>query len=231
MKQKDFHHIFHEFENYTPVYSQSDKPVREQTKAEGHAVRAVYMYCAMADLADAYQDRGLLQTCEKIWNNRVSRRMYITGSIGPSAALESFTADYDLPNDWNYSETCASIGLALFGMRMGQIERDASYYDIVERALYNTVRSGISLKGNRYFYVNPLEVWPDNCLGHTSMSHVKSERQKWFDVACCPTNVARTLASLGQYIYSVNQDSLFINLWIQNETKTEISGESVYLLV
>ena len=227
MKQKDFWHIFPDFENYTPQYSQSDKPVREQKEAEGHAVRATYMYCAMADLADAYHDEELLQCCKAIWNNIVHRKMYITGSIGSSAFLERFTTDYDLPNDRNYSETCASIGLALFGMRMGQIECDASYYDIVERALYNNVRAGISLRGNRYFYVNPLEVWPDNCLDHTSMSHVKPVRQKWFDVACCPTNVARTLASLGQYIYSENEDGLFVNLWVQNDTHATINGHDV----
>lgn len=227
MKRKDFQHIFPDFENYTPTYSQSHKPVREQKEAEGHAVRATYMYCAMADLADAYHDKELLQCCKTIWNNIVHKKMYITGSIGSSAFLERFTTDYDLPNDRNYSETCASIGLALFGLRMGQIERDASYYDVVERALYNTVRAGISLQGNRYFYVNPLEVWPDNCLDHTSMSHVKPVRQKWFDVACCPTNVARTLASLGQYIYSESEDGLFVNLWIQNDAKAMINGHNV----
>lgn len=231
MKREGFRHIFPEFEEYTPIYSQSDKPVRKQTKAEGHAVRATYMYCAMADLADAFQDKELMECCKKIWSNIVQKQMYITGSIGSSAFMERFTTDYDLPNDRNYSETCASVGLALLGKRMGEIERDASYYDIVELALYNTVCSGISLNGDRYFYVNPLEVWPDNCLDHTSMSHVKPIRQKWFDVACCPTNVARTLASLGQYIFSVNTNGLFVNLWIQSKADFKINNQDVRILL
>lgn len=227
MDKEGFHHLFDEFKNYTPVYSQSDRPVREQTAPEGHAVRATYMYCAMADLASEYEDNELLRCCETIWNNLVHKQMYITGSIGSSAYLERFTTDYDLPNDRNYSETCASIGLALFGMRMGQITRDASYFDVVERALYNTIRAGISLQGNRYFYVNPLEVWPDNCMEKTSLAHVKPTRQKWFDVACCPTNVARTLASLGQYLYSSDGKSVYVNLWVQNKAHVKINGHDV----
>lgn len=229
MQRPNYIQIFPEFSNYNPVYSQSDKPVREQTAAEGHAVRATYMYCAMADLAFYYEDEKLLKCCEKIWDNIVHKRMYITGSIGSSAHLERFTADYDLPNSSNYSETCASIGLVLFGKRMAQINRDASYFDVVERTLYNTVRSGISLEGNRYFYVNPLEVWPDNCLADTAMQHVKPVRQKWFDIACCPTNVARTLTSLGQYIYSSDDENVYINLFIQNDLHTEIAGNDVML--
>ena len=227
MKRESFHHFFGDLRGYTPVYSQSDRPVREQTKPEGHAVRATYLYCAMADLAAEYRDEGLLRSCKAIWDDMVHRQMYITGSVGASACMERFTTDYDLPNDRNYSETCASVGLALFGMRMGQITRDASYFDVVERALYNTVRAGISLSGDRYFYVNPLEVWPDACLDHTSMSHVKPVRQKWFDVACCPTNVARTLASLGQYVYSTDGESLFVNLWIQNRAHVKIKNSGV----
>lgn len=230
-KRKDYRNIFPELADYTPVYSQSDRPVRRQTEAEGHAVRAVYMYCAMADLADAYGDGELLQSCRTIWNDLTAKKMYITGSIGSSAVLERFTCGYDLPNDRNYSETCASVGLALFGKRMGQITRDASCFDVVERALYNTVRAGISLAGNRYFYVNPLEVWPEDCMDHTSMSHVKPVRQKWFDVACCPTNIARTLASLGQYIYSTDGESLYLNLFVRNRAHAKIKGRDVSVSV
>ena len=121
MSRPDYKMIFPEFADYTPAYSQSDKPVREQTTAEGHAVRAVYLYCAMADLAEAYQDEGLLKACRTLWNNIVQKRMYLTGGIGSSGHLERFTVDYDLPNEYNYSESCASIGLALFGLRMNQI--------------------------------------------------------------------------------------------------------------
>lgn len=229
MSRPDYQHIFDEFKNYDPVYSQSDKPVREQKEAEGHAVRAVYLYCAMADLADEYEDAQLLKCCDDIWRNIVNKKMYLTGGIGSSAHFERFTTDYDLPNDSAYSETCASVGLTFFGLRMARIHRDASYMDTVERALYNTVRAGISREGNRYFYVNPLAVWPDNCMDHTSMSHVKPTRQKWFDVACCPTNVARTLASLGQYIYFCSVREIYVNLFIQNETAVVIDGKNISL--
>ena len=229
MKRPDFHHIFPVFSDYDPAYSQSHLPVRGQETAEGHAVRALYLYCAMADLAGEYNDGELLERCKLLWNNIVQKRMYITGSVGSSGHLERFTVDYDLPNDSNYSETCASIALAMFGLRMAKVTGEASYFDTVERALYNTVRSGISLEGDRYFYVNPLEVWPQTCIEHTSRSHIKPVRQKWFDCACCPTNVARTLTSLGQYIYLINDDELFINLFIQNEASFEIKGKLIKL--
>ena len=219
--------IFPEFADYDTKYSQSHLPVREQTKAEGHAVRAVYMYCAMADLAQLYQDDRLLKACGTLWENMVRRRMYITGGIGSSGILERFTTDYDLPNNCNYSETCASIGLALFGRRMAQITKDASYMDVVERALYNTVLAGIAMDGKSFFYVNPLEVWPDNCMARTSKEHVRPVRQTWFGVACCPPNIARTLASMGQYIYFADEDTLYVNLYIANSMTVELAGEEV----
>lgn len=228
-KRADFKPIFEDFAAYNPVYSQSDRPVREQTSAEGHAVRAVYLYCAMADLAQEYQDEDLLNACKNIWHNLATKQMYLTGSIGSSAFLERFTTDYDLPNDRNYSESCASIGLALFSLRMSRVTRDASYLDVVERALYNTVRAGISLSGDRYFYVNPLEVWPETCLENTSMAHVKPIRQKWFDVACCPTNIARTLTSLGQYLYSCDGDNLYVNLFINSTAHFSLRDKKVTL--
>ena len=119
--------------------------------------------------------------------------MYITGGIGSSGFRERFTTDYDLPNSTNYSETCASIGVMMFGQRMAAITGDASYYDYVEKALYNTVIAGINIAGDRYFYVNPLEVVPEFCTEHTYMEHVKPVRQKWFGVACCPPNVEEPL--------------------------------------
>jgi len=224
-----FRHIFQGGGGFDPAYAQSHLPVREQNTAEGHAVRALYLYCAMADLAEEYDDKKLYEQCRVLWNNIVEKRMYITGSVGSSGFLERFTVDYDLPNDSNYSETCASIALALFGLRMARISGDASYFDTVERALYNTVRAGISLEGDRYFYVNPLEVWPETCIENSSRSHIKPIRQKWFDCACCPTNVARTLTSLGQYIYFKKASDIFVNLFIQNETSFEIDGKPVGL--
>ena len=226
LKEQKLKHklIFPEFADYDPKYSQSDIPVREQKTAEGHAVRANYMYSAMADLAYENQDEGLMAACDRLWDDMVHRQMYITGSVGASGILERFTTDYDLPNDCNYSETCATIALAMFGKRMADIKKDASYMDVVERALYNTLLSGIAMDGKSFFYVNPLEVWPANCIPHTSKEHVKPVRQKWFGVACCPPNITRTLASLGQYIYFSQKDKIYVNLYVANETKTTIGG-------
>lgn len=218
-KRENYRRIFPEFADYDPKYSQSHMPVREQTTAEGHAVRAVYMYCAMADLACEYGDEELFLVCRRLWEDVVNRQMYITGSIGSSGRLERFTTDFDLPNNTNYSETCASIGLALWGRRMAQITRDACYMDTVERALYNTVPAGIALDGKSFFYVNPLEVWPENCIPGTSKEHVKPFRQKWFGVACCPPNIARTLASLGEYICFTSEEGVWINLYTGGEIR------------
>ncbi|MDF2941317.1 MAG: hypothetical protein K0S01_175 [Herbinix sp.] len=226
-KHPEYKNIFPELMKYTPIYSQSHLPVRKQHKAEGHAVRAVYMYCAMADLAYEYQDQELLGSCERLWNNMVYRRMYITGSIGSSGILERFTTDYDLPNNSNYAETCASIGLALFGRRMTQITRDSRYMDIVEKVLYNTVLSGIAMDGKSFFYVNPLEVWPDNCIESTSKEHVKPIRQKWFGVACCPPNIARTLASLGEYVYFASENTFWVNLFLSGSASARMKGKEI----
>lgn len=217
--------IFPEFDNYDTKYSQSDKPVREQRTAEGHAVRANYMYTAMADIACECDDEGLLEACDRLWNNMVHKRMYITGSIGSSGILERFTTDYDLPNDCNYSETCATIALAMFGKRMADIKKDASYMDVVERALYNTLLSGIAMDGKSFFYVNPLEVWPANCIPRTSKEHVKPVRQKWFGVACCPPNITRTLASLGQYVYFQEKNEIYVNMYVANDTRVAVAGK------
>lgn len=229
MTKPDYKYIFPEFKDYDPRYSQSHLPVRDQETAEGHAVRAVYMYCAMADLARYYQDESLYIACMRLWDNIVTKRMYITGGIGSSGILERFTTDYDLPNEYNYSESCASIGLALFGLRMAQMTKDASFIDVVERALYNTVLAGIALDGKSFFYVNPLEVWPDACIHRTSKEHVKPTRQKWFGVACCPPNIARTLASLGQYIYTVDTNTLFVQLFISNDTYVPLEKENIHV--
>lgn len=228
-QRPEYERIFNEFSEYLPLYSQSHLPVREQTTAEGHAVRAVYMYCAMADLAYYYNDRELLESCMRLWDNITTKRMYITGAIGSSGILERFTTDYDLPNSSNYGETCASIGLALFGRRMMQITRDSKYMDVVEKALYNTVLSGIAMDGKSFFYVNPLEVWPDNCLPRTSMEHVKPVRQKWFGVACCPPNIARTLASLAEYIYAQAEDTLWVNLFVEGKARVKFGERYINL--
>jgi DUF1680 family protein len=224
-------HIFSEFHGYDPEYAQSQEPPVQQKTAEGHAVRAMYLYSAMADLAADCDNAAMRAACEALWDNTTKRRMYITGALGSSAYLERFTADYDLPNDRMYGESCASVGLMMFGQRMAQLTGDASYYDMVELALCNTVLGGMSASGDRYFYVNPLEVWPANCLPSTSMAHVKPVRQPWFDVACCPTNIARTLASLGQYIYAESGDAVFINMFISSSMCTDYKGAKVEVKV
>lgn len=221
--------IFPEFADYDAKYAQTHCPPVRQTDAEGHAVRAVYLYSAMADVAGAYGDGEMRDACERLWDSVTARRMYITGGIGSSGHLERFTADYDLPNDRMYCESCASVGLMMFGQRMAALTGRAEYYDAVERALCNTVLGGISLEGDRYFYVNPLEVWPDNCLPSTSMAHVKPVRQPWFATACCPPNIARTLASLGQYIYAQDNGSVYINQFISSSLHTQVEGVGVKL--
>ncbi len=218
---------------YDPKYSQSHLPVREQTTAEGHAVRAVYLYTAMADLAAEYQDETLLHAVDTLWNDMIRRRMYINGSIGSSGINERFTTDYDLPNDANYSESCASVGLAMFGKRMAQITKDASYMDAVELALYNTVLAGIAADGKSFFYVNPMEVWPENCMPATSREHVKPVRQKWFGCACCPPNIARTLASFSQYTVFTEpeKNSLYLNMYVGSEIRASLKDADVSLSV
>ncbi|MDQ0338628.1 DUF1680 family protein [Caldalkalibacillus uzonensis] len=213
-------------------YYQAHLPVRQQKTAEGHAVRAVYLFSAMADLAAEYGDQRLFDVCKTLWNNVTRKRMYITGGIGSSHYLERFTVDYDLPNDRSYAETCAAIGLVFWAHRMLQIEADSQYADVIERALYNGILSGISLDGKSYFYVNPLEVWPATANHRHDMKSVKITRQPWFGCACCPPNIARLLASLGQYLYSQCEPlkQIFVHQYISSEAEAEINGERVKLV-
>jgi uncharacterized protein len=208
-------------------YFQSHKPVREQEVAVGHAVRAVYMYTAMADLAAHTGDTSLLEACRRLWNNTVHKQMYITGGIGSTHHGEAFSFDYDLPNDTVYAETCASIGLIFFAHRMLQLEAKGEYADVLERALYNTVIAGMARDGKHFFYVNPLEVWPDACRHNPGKHHVKPVRPGWFACACCPPNVARLISSLGEYIYSTNEDTLFTHLYIGGEATVQLNGSNV----
>ncbi|MBO1005120.1 glycoside hydrolase family 127 protein [Pseudogracilibacillus auburnensis] len=210
-------------------YSQSHLPVREQKEAVGHSVRAVYMYSAMADLAAKTGDESLVQACKTLWENVTNRQMYITAGIGSSEFGEAFSFDYDLPNDTSYTETCASIGLVFWARRMLNLEKNAKYADVMERALYNGTISGMNLDGKKFFYVNPLEVWPKACIRH-DRRHVKPERQKWFNCACCPPNLARMIASIGKYIYTQHDDELFVNLYMGNEAEFVLNGEKVTII-
>ncbi len=202
---------------YTHEYNQSHKPVREQDRPVGHAVRAMYLYSAMADLAGELGDAGLRAAGERLWQHLVERLMYVTGGIGTSRQNEGFTADYDLPNATAYCETCAAIGLVFWAHRLLQLDCDRRYADVMERALYNGVISGVSLEGERFFYVNPLA------------SNGSHRRQAWFDCACCPPNLARLLASLGQYVYSQGDDEAVVHLYVQGEARLRLAGQSVTL--
>lgn len=211
------------------AYLQAHLPVREQTTAVGHAVRVVYMLIGMADVARVFDDRELLEACKTLWNNIVYKQMYITGGIGSTHAGEAFTFDYDLPNDMVYAETCASIGLIIFAQRMLQMELNRDYADVIERALFNIIVGSMSEDGKHYFYVNPLEVWPEASEKNPDKHHVKSVRQAWFGCACCPPNLARFLSSLGKYIYTYNESSIFVHQFISSEVETLVGNNGIKL--
>ncbi|QJD88475.1 glycoside hydrolase family 127 protein [Cohnella herbarum] len=209
------------------AYFQAHAPIREQQTAEGHAVRAVYLFAGATDIADEYDDASLLDAVRSLWNNTVQKRMYVTGGIGSSDSFEAFSFDYDLPNERAYAETCASIGLMNWGHRLLQIEADSKYADTMERTLYNGLLSGISLDGRSYFYVNPLEVWPVISGKRDDIPGATLRRQPWFGCACCPPNIARLIASLGKYIYSANENELYVHLYIGSQVTQDIGGRQV----
>lgn len=195
-------------------YNQAHMPAIEQNEAVGHAVRGVYLYRGMAEIAKAKKDDCVFTACKNIWNNIVNKKLYITGGIGSTAVGEAFSFDYDLPNDLAYCETCASIGLAMFARRMFEVNPISSYFDVFEQALYNTVLASMGSDGKSFFYVNPLEVLPVASKKDERKNHVKTRRQKWFGCACCPPNLTRFLSSIGEYCFSENSSTLFVNLYI-----------------
>lgn len=223
--------IFPELQNLPRTYSQSHLPVLQQDEACGHAVRAVYMYAGMAELAGLRDDKEMLDVCVKLYESIVGRRMYITGAIGSTFIGESFTAEYDLPDDAVYGETCASVGLMMFCQRMHHITGQAHYIDTLERALYNTVLAGMSLSGQEFFYVNPLSVNPVRCQNNPSLAHVKTVRQRWYACSCCPPNIARTVMSLGSYAYSVGPNSLYVNLYVSGQVKLQTTSGTACVTV
>lgn len=212
-------------------YFQAHKPVREQETAVGHAVRALYMYSAITDVAAhalaETGDQSWVTVCRKLWENVTKKQMYITGGVGADVYSEAFTFDYDLPNDTAYAETCAAIALVFFAWRMLQLQPAAEYADVMERALYNGVLSGISEDGKSFFYVNPLEVHPETCARRYDHRHVKPVRQKWFGCACCPPNLARLFASIGGYIYLFNDDRIYVNLYTSSSAQFAIKGRTL----
>ncbi len=207
-------------------YYQAGLPVREQEQAQGHAVRAVYLYSGMAEVAAHTEDAGLFEACRRLWDNITTRQMYVTGAIGATEHGEAFSFDYDLPNDTIYGETCAAIGLVFFARRMLEITQDGKYADVMERALYNGVISGMSLDGKAFFYVNPLEVNPEACQKDYHKRHVDLTRQKWFSCACCPPNAARLLSSLAGYAFEENPRELYVNLYVGGVLDTVKDGKA-----
>ncbi len=205
-------------------YHQSHKPVREQEEAVGHAVRAVYLYSGMTDMARLTGDEAMWEACKKLWKSTTRDKLYITGGIGGTHMGEAFSYPFDLPNDTAYAETCASIGLMFWARRMLETEPNAEYADVMEQALYNTVLSGMALDGKSFFYVNPLEVLPEACHKDERKFHVKPVRQKWFGCACCPPNLARIISSLPAYAYTENENTLFVHLYVGG-TITKTVGE------
>ena len=215
-------------ENYE--YWQAHLPVREQTEAVGHAVRAMYLYSGMADVAAETCDTELAETCRFLWRNVTEKRMYITGGVGSTERGESFTADYDLPNETAYSETCAAIGLVFWAHRMLRIDEkpNGKYADAMERSLYNCILSGVSLDGTRFFYTNPLEVRPGHAMAQSGPeNNYRYSRQEWFNCSCCPTNIMRILSSFGQYIYSSGNDSVYVHLYAGSTANVVMEGVRV----
>lgn len=213
------------------AYYQAHKPVREQSEAVGHAVRAVYLYSGMADVARLMLDDAMYAACQRLWESIVREKLYVTGGIGGTSHGEAFSFPFDLPNDTAYSETCAAIGLVFFARRMLEIKAESRYADVCELALYNTVLSGMALDGKSFFYVNPLEVLPEACYKDSRKSHVKPVRQKWFGCACCPPNIARIVSSVASYAYTEREDTLWFHLYMGSILTKKIGPQEINLKV
>ncbi|HOO26915.1 MAG TPA: glycoside hydrolase family 127 protein, partial [Lachnospiraceae bacterium] len=202
-------------------YAQNAAPLREQSDAVGHAVRAVYLYTGMAALAKETGDTKLKNACIRLWESITKKRSYITGGIGSTYLGEAFTTDYDLPNDTAYAETCASIGLIFFARKMLDLECDSTYSDMMERTLYNGVLSGMQLNGQRFFYVNHLESIPGISGTIATHKHTLPERPQWFGCACCPPNIARLLPSISEYAWGETASTVFSHLYLSGDLTLE----------
>ena len=208
-------------------YYQAHKPVREQSEAVGHAVRAGYLYAGMADVARLTEDEELFAACQRLWKSVVNEKLYITGGVGGTVHGEAFSYPYDLPNDSAYSETCAAIALAFFARRMLEIDPKSEYADVMELAMYNTVLAGMALDGKSFFYVNPLEVNPAACKVDQRLSHVQPVRQKWFGCACCPPNLARIVSSAAAYAFTENENTLWVHLYVGSQLEQRAGDASL----
>ena len=197
------------------AYAQDKTPIRDTRRITGHAVRAMYLYTGAADVASLTHDTGYLRAMEAVWEDVVYRNMYLTGGIGSSGDNEGFSKDFDLPNEQAYCETCASVGMVLWNQRMNLLTGEARYVDILEKTLYNGALDGLSLNGDHFFYGNPLA------------STGRNARREWFGTACCPANIARLVASLGNYIYAKSGSGIWVNLFIGSRTTLEVGKATV----
>lgn len=212
-------------------YYQAHLPVREQKEAVGHAVRATYLYTAMAELVSVAKDTTLLEPVYTLWNDIAERKIYITGGIGSEHHGERFTAPFDLPNDSAYAETCASIGLMMFARALLRLQPDSTVADQMEKTLYNALMSGISVDGNAYFYVNPLFQNPKTAFFRHDLHGVRHVREEWPLCPCCPPNLARLVLSLNEYLYTVDQQGIYLNLLLSNNLELEHNGNHLSLQV
>lgn len=199
----------------TPPYWQDAAPVKKQTEITGHAVRAMYLYTGAADVAAITGDQDYMQVMKEVWEDVVYRNMYITGGIGTGGTAEAFSTDYDLPNENAYCETCASVGMVFWNQRMCELTGDSKYIDVLERSLYNGALAGLSISGDHFFYDNPLA------------SSGQHNRKEWFGTACCPSNIARLVSSIGDYIYAKTDDALWVNLFVGSNTSFQIGKNDV----
>ena len=206
-------------------YSQDHIPVVYQTEAVGHAVRALYMYAGMTDIAAIYKDKDYLNAVNKIWQNVVNKKMYITGGLGSRHEGEAFGDNYELPNLTAYNETCAAIASVFWNHRLFLLTGNSKYYDIIERTMYNGLISGISLDGKNFFYPNPTE-----SDGKYEFNMGACTRQPWFDCSCCPTNLIRFIPSIPGLVYATNEDSLYVNLFISNKAQVAINEEEIGII-
>ncbi len=214
----------YQIDPFFTAYNQSDVPVREQVKARGHAVRQVYMLTGMADVAAACGDAEMAAACVRMFDHITQRQMYVTGNVGSAEHYESFTDDFDLPNDLAYGETCASVAMAFFAKKLWALDLDGRYADLLELELFNGALAGMDLQGERYFYVNALEVDPALSKTRATHKHVLPVRPRWHACACCPPNLARLITSLGGYLWSEEEGALYSHLFVGSESEMRLAS-------
>src|ERR1700733_3810779 len=204
------------------VYFQDNVPVIQQDEAQGHAVRAMYLYSGMADVAALTGDSAYIKAIDKIWDNMVTKKMYVQGSIGAVGDGERFGDNYELPNATAYNETCAAIGSVFWNQRMFLLHGDSKYIDVMEKTLYNGLISGVGLDGKSFFYTNAMQV--SNSFTHPDLER---ERSGWFECSCCPTNVVRLLPSIPGYIYAQNGNDVYVNLFISGTGNLTVNNKAL----